>query len=178
MFEYCNEELQAKLKLNREKADKAFSLSLHSKGTTAIVEESEPVKKASENEERDVVMEDDAEEAAALKEALSLSMHSSLPVPPHSSLQPEIDNAFGNGLPHDFGGLYELHSLVTHKGRSADSGHYIGWARQSSDSTKSSDFWWCYNDEKVSEVHTEDVLKLSGGGDRDMAYLVFYKFKK
>jgi ubiquitin carboxyl-terminal hydrolase 14 len=35
----------------------------------------------------------------------------------------------GIGLPKDFQGNYELFAVVTHKGRSADSGHYIGWAR-------------------------------------------------
>lgn len=51
-------------------------------------------------------------------------------------------------------GMYELHSLVTHKGRSADSGHYIGWARQA----PGSDLWWKYDDDKVTETTTEEVL--------------------
>ena len=79
----------------------------------------------------------------------------------------------GLGLPEGFTGQYELHAVVTHKGRSADSGHYIGWARQ----TPGSDFWWCYDDDKVTEVRTEDIMKLGGGGDRDMAYLNFYRFR-
>jgi ubiquitin carboxyl-terminal hydrolase 14 len=79
----------------------------------------------------------------------------------------------GPGLPADFTGCYELHSVVTHKGRSADSGHYMGYVRQGS-----SNQWWCFNDEKVlTDVTTADVLLLCGGGDRDIAYLTFYKFK-
>jgi uncharacterized UBP type Zn finger protein len=70
-------------------------------------------------------------------------------------------------------GQYELHSIVTHKGRSADSGHYIGWARQE----PGSDYWWKYDDEVVTETTTEEVMKLKGGGDRDIAYLMFYRFK-
>jgi ubiquitin carboxyl-terminal hydrolase 14 len=69
--------------------------------------------------------------------------------------------------------LYELHSIVTHKGREADSGHYIGWVRQEA----GSDFWWKYDDADVTEVSTQDILALSGGGDRDMSYLTFYRFK-
>jgi ubiquitin carboxyl-terminal hydrolase 14 len=80
----------------------------------------------------------------------------------------------GHHLPAGFTGLYELHGLVTHKGRSADSGHYIGWVRQGLGSS----LWWCFNDNKVTEVRTEDVLALKGGGDRDMAYLVFYRCKE
>lgn len=70
-------------------------------------------------------------------------------------------------------GQYELHSCVTHKGRSADSGHYIGWVRQE----PGSNFWWKYDDEIVTETTTEEVMKLKGGGDRDTAYLMFYRFK-
>ena len=42
---------------------------------------------------------------------------------------PSLGTAFKDyptGLPASFTGQYELHSMVTHKGRSADSGHYIG----------------------------------------------------
>jgi hypothetical protein len=127
----------------------------------------------------------------------------------------------GNGLPLGFTGQYELHAVVTHKGRSADSGHYMGWVRQA----PGSQLWWCYNDDKVTETNTEavstlfacaltqsgahwasqlrihyvvvgesipvvyllssprtphrmQVLKLCGGGDADMAYLNFYRFRE
>ena len=39
----------------------------------------------------------------------------------------------GPGLPLDFQGMYEVFALVTHKGRSADGGHYISWVRQEKD---------------------------------------------
>jgi ubiquitin carboxyl-terminal hydrolase 14 len=80
----------------------------------------------------------------------------------------------GIGLPIGFTGQYELHAIVTHKGRSADSGHYIGWVRQSPGSS----LWWCYNDDIVTEVRTDDILRLAGGGDRDMAYLNFYRYRE
>lgn len=69
-------------------------------------------------------------------------------------------------------GLYELFGIVTHKGRSADSGHYMAYVRQSN-----SNSWWLFDDDKVSETTSEEVLKLKGGGDRDMAYLCFYRRK-
>lgn len=80
---------------------------------------------------------------------------------------------FGDGIPNDFRGHYELMGCVTHKGRSADSGHYIGWVRQSPGSEK----WWKYDDETVSEVSTPDILALKGGGDWHTAYLNFYRVK-
>jgi ubiquitin carboxyl-terminal hydrolase 14 len=29
-------------------------------------------------------------------------------------------------------GIYDLVAVLTHKGRSADSGHYVGWVKQES----------------------------------------------
>ncbi|RHY29950.1 hypothetical protein DYB32_004736 [Aphanomyces invadans] len=66
----------------------------------------------------------------------------------------------GIGLPLNFQGNYELYAVVTHKGRSADSGHYIGWARVQGGTHAS-----------------EDIQKLKGGGDWHMAYLTFYRAK-
>ncbi|PNH11389.1 Ubiquitin carboxyl-terminal hydrolase 7, partial [Tetrabaena socialis] len=67
-------------------------------------------------------------------------------------------------------GKYELAGVVTHKGRTADSGHYVAWVKQPSDGT-----WVCFDDEKLT-VRTEDeVLALSGGGDWHMAYLLLYR---
>lgn len=66
-------------------------------------------------------------------------------------------------------GFYELKAVLTHKGRSANSGHYVGWAKHS----KSND-WYMYDDDQVTKVSEEDILKLSGGGDWHTAYVLFY----
>lgn len=68
-------------------------------------------------------------------------------------------------------GVYELIAVTSHKGRSADSGHYIGYSRQK----ENPHMWWVFDDDKVSELRTEDILQLCGGGDRDMAYLLFFR---
>ncbi len=91
------------------------------------------------------------------------SLNTSAPVSEH----------FGSGLPEDFCGEYELMGVVTHKGRSADAGHYIGWVRQAPESS----YWWKYDDDVVTEVTTADILNLKGGGDWHSAYLNFYRFK-
>ncbi|KAG0227078.1 Ubiquitin carboxyl-terminal hydrolase 14 [Actinomortierella wolfii] len=70
-------------------------------------------------------------------------------------------------------GQYELHAVLTHVGRSADSGHYIGWTRKGS-----SEEWYKYDDDKVSPVKKDDILKLDGGGDFHIAYLALYKAKE
>jgi len=66
-------------------------------------------------------------------------------------------------------GHYKLFGVVTHQGRTADSGHYIGWVHEKDDA------WVKYDDEVVTPVQSDDIMKLSGGGDWHMAYLLMYK---
>ncbi len=40
------------------------------------------------------------------------------------------------------------------------------------------DDWVCFDDDEVSQLTTQDVLLLKGGGDYDMAYLAFYRAKR
>ena len=70
-------------------------------------------------------------------------------------------------------GRYDLVAVLTHKGRSADSGHYVAWARDERDAARKR--WLQYDDDDVIERTGEDVLALSGGGDWHMAYLLLYK---
>jgi hypothetical protein len=66
----------------------------------------------------------------------------------------------------------ELFAVVTHKGRSADSGHYMAWVRREGAR------WLVFDDDAVSETDTEYVTTtLKGGGDDHMAYLLFYRAK-
>ncbi|KAK3283824.1 deubiquitinating enzyme [Cymbomonas tetramitiformis] len=68
-------------------------------------------------------------------------------------------------------GHYDLVGLLTHKGRSADSGHYISYIKRAEKGD-----WISYDDDKPPAVQNEeDILKLSGGGDWHMAYLLVYK---
>ncbi|PWZ34187.1 Ubiquitin carboxyl-terminal hydrolase 7 [Zea mays] len=66
-------------------------------------------------------------------------------------------------------GVYDLVAVLTHKGRSADSGHYVGWVKQ--DDGK----WIEFDDDNPNIRKEEDILKLSGGGDWHMAYICLYK---
>lgn len=72
----------------------------------------------------------------------------------------------------DFGssnsGYYELQAVLTHQGRSSSSGHYLAWVK------KNEGEWIKFDDDKVSMVTPEDVLKLSGGGDWHIAYVLLY----
>jgi ubiquitin carboxyl-terminal hydrolase 14 len=66
-------------------------------------------------------------------------------------------------------GRYQLIALLTHQGRSSESGHYIGWVH------KKDDVWIKYDDDKISYVNIADILELKGGGDWPMAYISIYK---
>lgn len=65
-------------------------------------------------------------------------------------------------------GFYQLQAVLTHKGRSSSSGHYVGWIRRQNKE------WFKCDDDTVSVVHEEDILKLSGGGDWHVAYVLLY----
>jgi ubiquitin carboxyl-terminal hydrolase 14 len=71
-------------------------------------------------------------------------------------------------------GLYELYAVLTHKGRDADSGHYVAWTKQSEDN------WLQYDDDTVRQYRDNDIKQLvgKGGADWHIAYLCFYRTKK
>lgn len=71
-------------------------------------------------------------------------------------------------------GLYQLQAVISHKSRDAEAGHYVAWVHVSGDD------WLLFDDDKVSEIKSEDIQKLSGkgGGDWHIAYLCLYKSKE
>lgn len=78
-------------------------------------------------------------------------------------------------------GLYELRGVVTHQGASADSGHYTAYVKKEGKVDKSTgkseddSKWWWFNDDKVSEVDSEKVETLSGGGESHSALILLYR---
>jgi ubiquitin carboxyl-terminal hydrolase 14 len=66
--------------------------------------------------------------------------------------------SFPNDIGSNNSGFYELQAVLTHKGRSSNSGHYLGWVRGKRNE------WFKCDDEDVTLVTEEEVLKLSGGG--------------
>lgn len=71
--------------------------------------------------------------------------------------------------------VYELASVVTHQGSSADSGHYQAFVRDENDLEGNK--WWKFNDNKVSTVPREKIEMLAGGGESDAALILFYRAK-
>jgi ubiquitin carboxyl-terminal hydrolase 14 len=66
-------------------------------------------------------------------------------------------------------GVYDLVAVLTHKGRSADSGHYVGWVKQENGK------WIEFDDDNPKPRLQDDITRLSGGGDWHMAYIIMYK---
>jgi len=83
-----------------------------------------------------------------------------------------FDYSFEDDLGSNNSGYYELQAVLTHKGRSSNSGHYVAWVKYKGDT------WIECNDDDVNPIHVEDVLKLSGGGDWHTAYLLLYGPRK
>ena len=189
VYEFCSPGLQQALKANRDSEDKildeqwANKRAKHNDEKVSAAGNSD-TKKDESNAAMAVDGVDD-EDAKALETALALSVQGPAQTQPSSvfgsltgdlkSLQATANaNPFSpNGLPERFTGMYELHSIVTHKGRTADGGHYMAWVRQEPGSTK----FWHYNDDVVKEVEQAEIMLLCGGGDRDVAYLAFYRFR-
>lgn len=77
-------------------------------------------------------------------------------------------------------------AIVTHKGASADGGHYIGWVRKASiDPSGAQDEaapegdkeeWFKFDDDKVSVVTREKIATLDGGGEDSTAYILLYRY--
>jgi len=66
-------------------------------------------------------------------------------------------------------GQYDILSIVTHQGRQANRGHYIGWVK------KDEDRWYKFDDDKVTEHNWKD-LDLSGGrSDYHIAVLLMFQ---
>lgn len=68
--------------------------------------------------------------------------------------------SFDDDVGSNNSGYYDLVAVLTHKGRSSNSGHYVGWTKNAKTGQ-----WYMYDDDVVSPVTEEDILKLSGGGN-------------
>jgi ubiquitin carboxyl-terminal hydrolase 14 len=180
-YEFCSDKVKKVLKVSRDKAaqeeedrvaKKLRGEDVDDNGDEKKEGESDAAAKTEKTAEVDESMDDE------LKAALAMSVEPQSPV--------------GPGLSANFQGLYELFAVVTHKGRDADGGHYMGWVKADNsgsadkngkrekigDTDEDNDDWFVFDDDEVSPCKTEDILKLKGGGDWHMSYLNFYRAKK
>ncbi|XP_077284075.1 ubiquitin specific protease 14 [Arctopsyche grandis] len=81
--------------------------------------------------------------------------------------------SFDDDVGSNNSGFYSLQAVLTHRGRSSSSGHYVAWVRWNS-AQKSDQHWLKCDDDDITPVTDDDVLKLSGGGDWHCAYVLLY----
>ncbi|KAI1392186.1 cysteine proteinase [Hypoxylon trugodes] len=147
------------------------------KGAAKKDEKKDDSKKAATSADGDVEMgetyktdaEIDAERDAALLEAKKEL---------HALINPELGKDDGANQ----SGLYELRGVVTHQGASADSGHYTAYVKKAAPvdpktgKRKEEDGkWWWFNDDKVSEVTSDKIEALAGGGESHSALILLYR---
>ena len=70
-------------------------------------------------------------------------------------------------------GRYDLIAVLTHKGRTLDSGHYVAWVKQGGE-----DAWVQFDDDKLVPRKGEDIIALKGGGDWHTAYLMLWRAQR
>ncbi|XBI09242.1 hypothetical protein VPH35_136841 [Triticum aestivum] len=67
-------------------------------------------------------------------------------------------------------GIYNLVAVVTHKGPTANLGHYVAWVKQANET------WIQFSDDMTSTHEDSEILELSGGADdQHVAYIYLYK---
>lgn len=78
-------------------------------------------------------------------------------------------------------GLYELRAVVSHQGASANSGHYTAFVKKGTivnpktgKMSEEDGNWWWFNDDTVTEVGSERIDALAGGGESHSALILVY----
>ncbi|CBH10686.1 cysteine peptidase, Clan CA, family C19,putative [Trypanosoma brucei gambiense DAL972] len=108
---------------------------------------------------RDIEME----RRRAAKNKTKLDDDEAAPADDASNTAEPINTTVGN-----HSGYYELCGVISHKGRSADSGHYVFWG-------KYADQWMVLDDSNTAAVSEEDVKRLRGSGEAHIAYVLMYR---
>ena len=71
-------------------------------------------------------------------------------------------------LSRKHGAIYELRGVISHKGRTGDSGHYVAWIRGEEK------MWTVEDDIHSAFVEDKEILRLCGGGEGHTAYVLLY----
>merc|ERR1712228_359772 len=140
VYDFCNKELKASIEKYRKLKLEKEDKERERKQAVKSSDESEKKKKDDEESADDKMEVDNEEEEQKIDEK-------------------DLET-----------GYYELCGIVTHKGRSANSGHYIGYSKDSARGK-----WLKFDDEDVTEIKADDVKQLYGGGDHQMAFLCIFR---
>ncbi|KAF6840677.1 Ubiquitin carboxyl-terminal hydrolase 6 [Colletotrichum plurivorum] len=150
-------EKTALAKANEKKAEREGKPALASDGDTEMVETFKT--------DAEVEAEKDAALLAAKKELFAL-----------------VNQDLAKDEGTNQSGIYELRGVVTHQGASADSGHYTAYVKKTGPvdpktgkQGEEDGKWWWFNDDKVSEVTSDKIDALAGGGESHSALILLYR---
>ncbi|KAF4455306.1 ubiquitin thiolesterase [Fusarium austroafricanum] len=143
-------------------------------------EKKEAEKKETKSADGDVVMGEEGEtyktdaDIEAERNASILEAKKEL----NALINPDLRNDDGANQ----SGLYELRGVVTHQGASADSGHYTSYVKKAAPidpktgkKGEEDGKWWWFNDDKVTEVESDKIETLAGGGESHSALILLYR---
>lgn len=158
---YWKQEARVKAKIMRN-VTFPVNLDVYDYCTDALKEKLDVTRKAAREAEDARIA---AELTGAAREAAAAAAEQSTAAgAPTTESPPEV-----NATDIEETGNYELCAVLTHKGRTAESGHYVAWVKDKGTT------WLKYDDSKVSQHDEEEVKKLSGGGDWHTAYQLLYR---
>lgn len=161
IYEFCSDALKKQLDAGRdlERIEREQEDAKRLAGLAAQEEATKPG--------QDVEMKDANEEVKeAKKKAVGAAAKAEEKLRMLKKDDEKLYRPHGKGLDT---GNYQLVAVVTHKGRSADGGHYIGWVHAGGED------WLQCDDDIVTAVKYSDIEALAGGGDMDTAYICFYR---
>ncbi|CAI7720860.1 ubiquitin carboxyl-terminal hydrolase [Plasmodium vivax India VII] len=203
IYDFCSDELKTQLKVARNIVMKRKEADLNARGgaeavggsTAASAQKNEGVNDTSVNESTNESSNDNtngvtSDEATAVEGTAAEATAA-------EATATEEAHGEGSSPTEDLTeipmGEYELISIITHKGRNEESGHYIAWKKMrssigadsntykeqlASKKKKGNDsMWYKMDDDKVS-THKFSSLDLCGGcSDFNIAILLLYKRK-
>lgn len=176
VHELCTKELQEKLAPMRLKYKKADDLSAVRKSESPVPTTATLTNKAHDGpgdnpSQRQVIGEPTGTAAAGTSSAVGEDKAAALKIARSKFIANDMNELMKYTFPDDPGSnnsaFYELKAVLTHKGRSSSSGHYVAWIKREEQ-------WFKCDDDLVEPVDSEDILKLSGGGDWHCAYVCLY----
>lgn len=158
-FDICSEELKKRLSVGRMKKKDQDDIALAKEREAFKAGKGDSKSSTAKPEEKkdgDVEMKSAEAEDVEMKDALGLE---------------ELDT-----------GYYELVGIISHKGRTADGGHYVSWAKHKKADGKDlkEDQWVLFDDEDTSfetwNRMTGAAIDLQGGrADTQIAYINIYR---
>lgn len=166
VYDLCTKELQEKLALMREKYKKADDLIATTKSKAisgAEDEKAEELNSAASSSNDGQAKNDNKEGIPSQVDALKVAKSKFLA----NDIEELKKYTFADDPGSNNSGFYELKAVLTHKGRSSASGHYVAWIKRE-------DHWFKCDDDVVEPVDSDEILKLSGGGDWHCAYVCLY----